>query len=170
MNLGAAACLTTRAAGPKARRRCAFCGRPGAAHPRLAFCGRCQKLPLVRDTIEWVTLLRTRFARQFAYPVPPRRPTAAPLGSEERLRVLGRRFARRQELFHPDDNPDVARPARAASGNRGSVYIYHRQVRTLGRWVAEVVRGGVRHRRGPYAHRRDAEAALRELLAELDGG
>lgn len=124
-------------------------------------------------------MLRGAAARAFRFPVPPKRPTDAPLGSEERLRVLCRRFARRESLSHPGDSREVARPHKCyARPGSGSVYAKYPRKGTnhRPRWVAEVARGKsgtpgyVVCRRGPFPCRRDAEAALRELLAELGGG
>lgn len=81
---------------------CRSCGRP-ANRPRQ-LCYRCFYTPGLRDLYPSIS----KFAVQglglgFSLSPLPDEPTRARPGSEEKIRVLTERAARRQSLFHPRD-------------------------------------------------------------------
>lgn len=84
---------------------CRHCQRVPSNRPR-GLCWTCYYTPGVREQYPSTSRYARRGLDDFSGPSPePVLPTAAPPGSEEKVRVLMERARRGQSLWHPADAP-----------------------------------------------------------------
>lgn len=140
----------------------------------VAFCANCRTLPEVRAGEAGTDVPKARGrvrAGLYVHPVAPAEATGAPLGTDDRIRVLQARVARREALHHPGDSREIGRPSAAtgelvtAGGAKRRGVFFKR-----GKYVVRITRAGRQYLRGPFEHPGQAERALDALLAELGAG
>src|SRR2546423_7813948 len=86
---------------------CRHCGRDRVNRPR-GLCWTCYYTPGVRERYPSTSKFARRGVGNFCGAAPlPEFATDAMPGSEEKILILMERAARREALFHPDDNPLV---------------------------------------------------------------
>jgi hypothetical protein len=84
---------------------CRHCNRVPSNRPR-GLCWSCYYKPGVRELYPSTSKFARRGVEDYVGRVPlPEAPTAAPPGSEEKVRVLMERARKRQGLWHPADAP-----------------------------------------------------------------
>ena len=86
---------------------CRHCQKVRSNRPR-GLCWTCYYTPGVRDLYPSTSKFARRGVGNFCGTAPlPEAATAAAPGSEEKIRILMERAAKRQALFHPDDSTDA---------------------------------------------------------------
>ena len=97
---------------------CRHCKRCKASRAR-GLCWGCSLRPDVRALYPSASKYAARGIGHGGAPVVlPAEPTAAPTGTEAKLRVMRERAARRECLFHPADNPECGVPPDRGNGVR----------------------------------------------------
>jgi hypothetical protein len=89
---------------------CRHCQKVRSNRPR-SLCWTCYYTPGVRELFPSTSKFARRGVGNFCgtAPLPDFATDAAP-GTEAKIQILIERAAKRQALFHPDDNSDAAQP------------------------------------------------------------